>query len=304
MNQRPLQSFMSVGIVHFMAFPECLKGEGPIVETLRLIAEDHFFSAVEMGPIYDDGARREAAALLASSGLSVGFGAQPMLLVGQHDLNSLNDSVRQAALDCCYRGIEQAAELGASKFAVLSGPDPGEADRPAALRALVQSLVALGNRCREHGIQFCLETFDQAIDKKCLIGSNALAVEVSKEVRQSIPDFGLMLDLSHLPLQFETTRDALTTAKDHLAHIHIGNCVVKDPSHPLYGDHHPRFGYPGGENGVDELREFLSVLLEIGYLAPDARRAVAFEVKPAPGESSTAVIAHAKRTLEHAWATI
>lgn len=304
MTVRSMHSYMSVGIVHFMAFPECMQGGGPLLETLAHIAHDPFFSAIEVGPMHDAGVRREAASLLATAGLRVGFGCQPVLLSGKHDLNSLDASKRQAAIDACYAAIEQAAELGAKRFAVLSGPDPGAADREQAVDALVQSLIAVGKRCEENGMEFCLETFDRDIDKKCLVGPNALAVAVSERVREELPGFGLMLDLSHLPLQHETSREALTVARDHLMHIHIGNCLMHDESHPLYGDHHPRFGYPGTPNGVPELQEFLSVLLEIGYLEEKARRIVAFEVKPAPGESSLAVIAQAKRTLIEAWETL
>jgi sugar phosphate isomerase/epimerase len=150
----------------------------------------------------------------------------------------------------------------------------------------------------------CIETFDRSIDKKSLIGPNALAVELSKTVRRDHPTFGLMLDLSHLPLQFETSEAALTVAKDHLVHAHIGNCVVSDRSHPLYGDLHPRFGVEGGENDVPELVEYLRVLREIGYVGDGKQNVVAFEVKPAAGDTSSIVIANAKRTLIEAWARL
>ena len=109
-----------------------------------------------------------------------------------------------------------------------------------------------------------------------------------------------MLDLSHLPLQFETSSQALPAARAHLVHAHIGNCVMK-PGHRLYGDLHPRFGTPNGENDVEELTDFMRVLLEIGYIKPGSTNVVAFEVRPHGMESSEAVIANAKRTLESAW---
>jgi len=136
--------------------------------------------------------------------------------------------------------------------------------------------------------------FDRSIDKKSLIGPNALAVEVSAAVRRENPTFGLMLDLSHLPLQFETSEQALNVARDHLVHAHIGNCVLNDKGNPLYGDLHPRFGVEGGENDVPEVVEYLSVLRDIGYIGDGKQNVVAFEVKPAGGESSAVVIANAK----------
>ena len=69
-------------------------------------------------------------------------------------------------------------------------------------------------------------------------------------------------------------------------HAHIGNCVVKDRGHALYGDLHPRFGIAGGENGVAEVADFLRELLAIGYIGEGKQNVVAFEVKPFGGETS------------------
>ncbi|MCW4020929.1 MAG: sugar phosphate isomerase/epimerase, partial [Candidatus Bathyarchaeota archaeon] len=118
---------------------------------------------------------------------------------------------------------------------------------------------------------------------------------------------GLTVDLSHLPLLYETPQQAFTAAKPYLEHVHIGNCVVKDASHPLYGDQHPRFGVSGGENSVEELAEFLRVLKDVGYFnKKTATRlpVVSFEVKPAAGESSEVLIANSKRVLMEAWSKI
>lgn len=303
MNERPLHSYMSIGIVHFMAYPECLSGDGPVLESLTTIVEDPFFAAVEVGPINDAGARRDAAALLGSSGMRIGFGVQPMLLSGRHDLNSLDATKRRAAMDVCLRGLDQAVELGAQTIAVLSGADVEGPSRPSALDALVESLTEFGERCSSAGLDLSLETFDRDIDKRCLVGPNLIGVEVSSRVRQQVPRFGLLVDLSHLPLQRESIDDALRVTRDHLRHVHVGNCVL-DAADPLYGDQHPRIGHARGVNGVPELRAFLAGLLEIGYLRPDGRAGLAFEVKPVPGESSATLVAQSKRTLLHAWSTV
>jgi len=46
--QNSIYKFMKVGLIHFMAYPQVMKGEGPIFETLQKIAEDDFFTAVEV----------------------------------------------------------------------------------------------------------------------------------------------------------------------------------------------------------------------------------------------------------------
>lgn len=105
---------------------------------------------------------------------------------------------------------------------------------------------------------------DAKIDKRCLIGPSEDALWVARGVRKEQANFSLMVDLSHLPLLGETPRHCLGLLKDHLAHIHIGNCVLKDKVHPAYGDWHPRFGLPGGENDVEELAMFLRELFNVG----------------------------------------
>lgn len=298
-----LHSYMKVGIVHFMAYPQTLTGEGPIVETVRRIAEDDFFSAIEITTIKDPKAREEVTRICAESHLVVGYGAQPILLTRKLNLNAFEHAERTEAVHAVREAADEAYAIGAGALAVLSGPDPIN-QREEAIHLLVESLTEICAYIESRGnLQVILETFDQKVDKRCLIGPHTDAVKVSAEVRKTYPDFGLMLDLSHLPLQGETSKDALHVAKDHVAHIHIGNCVTKE-GHPAYGDQHPRFGLPGGENDVPQVVEFLRELFRIDYLGEGKRPIVAFEVKPLPGESSELVIAGAKRTLLEAWSQV
>ncbi len=298
-----LQSYLQVGIVHFMAYPECMKGEGPIYDTLTKIVEDEFFSAVEITWIKDPAERQRVKSLLATSHMTVGYGAQPCLLSQKLNLNHFDPVERKKAVDQVKACIDEAAEVGAGAVAVLSGADPG-ARREEAFKLLVASVRDLCGHAKATGLRFVLESFDARYDKKCLIGPAKDALALCKAVRKDYPDFGIMIDLSHLPIQDETPKKVFETLKrDNLAHIHIGNSV-KQAGHPAYGDQHPRFGLPGGENDVPQLVEFLRELFAIGYLAEGRRPVVAFEVKPLPGESSGAVIANAKRTLIEAWARL
>jgi sugar phosphate isomerase/epimerase len=295
-----LQSYLQVGIVHFMAYPECMKGEGPIYDTLTRIVEDEFFSAVEITWIKDPAERQRVKSLLATSHMTVGYGAQPCLLSQKLNLNHFDPVERKKAVDQVKACIDEAAEMGAGAIAVLSGADPGER-REEAFKLLVVSVNELCGHAKAKGLRFVLESFDSKYDKKCLIGPAKDALALCKAVRKENPDFGIMIDLSHLPIQDETPKRVFETLKrDNLAHIHIGNSV-KQAGHPAYGDQHPRFGLPGGENDVPQLVEFLRELFEIGYLGRGRRPVVAFEVRPLPGESSGAVIANAKRTLIAAW---
>lgn len=299
MNE-PLHDYMRLGLIHFMAYPQCGGGEGPIVETFQSIALDPFFDVVEVTQMKDPETRRMVRALAEQARVNLAFGCQPILLGGKLDLNHPDVAERRKAVDAVKGGIDQGRELGCKGAAVLSGPV--SADYDAGKQRLIDSLRELCYYARAQGMTLALETFDQVpYGKNCLIGPTRDAVTVSEAVRKEYPDFGLMLDLSHLPLLGESSREALTTAGDHLVHVHIGNCAMDDPAHPAYGDNHPRFGAGGTRNDVAELTEYLDVLLETGYLDKSKRRVVSFEVKPMAGEDPEAVIAGSKRTLLEAW---
>jgi sugar phosphate isomerase/epimerase len=280
-------NFCTMSIVHFMAYPQCLKGEGPIAETVAKIAEDPFFGGIEIGWIKDPAERAKVRQIVDAAHIKVGYGGQSALLVQQLNLNSLDEAERGRAVAQVKSSIDEAAELGSARVAFLTGKDPGDALRPAALDALHKSTRELCHYGHEKGIALTCEVFDRTIDKKCLIGPSDYAAAYAAEVRRDFPDFGLMYDLSHLPLLFEQSAQALTVLKDYLVHIHVGNAVVT-PGAPGYGDLHPRFGWPGGANDVPELAEFLRSLFAVGYLKEgEARPWVGFEVKPqGPGETS------------------
>ncbi|HRI89953.1 MAG TPA: TIM barrel protein [Candidatus Hydrogenedentes bacterium] len=295
-----IHDYARVGIVHFMAYPACAGGEGPVLESIHRLANDTYFDVIELTRVKDNGARAAVRAIAEQARVDLCFGAQPILLGGGFDLNHADDTERRKAIDAVKAGVDQAEELGCKGVAVLSGKATG--DTEGAMLLLIDSLKQLAGYAKSKGMPLVLETFDQVpFGKNCLIGPNADAVVVSKEVRKEYPDFGIMLDLSHLPLQFEASAEAIATAGAHLVHAHIGNCAMDDPTHPAYGDNHPRFGAPGGRNDIAELTEYLRALLASGYLSTTVRRVLSFEVKPMQGEDAEAVIAGSKRTLDAAW---
>jgi len=300
------QPLVDLSIVHFMIFPETMGGDGPIVETISKIANDDFFSMVEIGHINDTEARKEAANLIKAAHIRVAYGAQPSILSQKLNLNSPDPTKREEAVSGIKALIDEAKSVGAKRLAVLSGPDPGERDRTTARKLLIQSLLELCAYAKEKPLSITLETFDRAIDKKSLIGPASEALEVSKAVRAKFPDFGLMYDMGHAPLLSEDPAYALRLLKNDLVHVHIGNCV-KTLGHPAYGDQHPRFGLDGGENDVSQLVQFLRALFDVGYLSRSPQEVspvVGFELKPRPDEKPEAIIANGKRSWRKAWSLL
>lgn len=303
-----IYKYADVGLIHFMAYPQTIKGEGPILETLAKICEDDYFTLVEVTWMKDPEVRKAAARMMKDAGMKSAFGGQPTLLTQKLNLNDPDEAGRKAAVEQIKADIDEAVELGCSGVAFLSGKDPGAADRAKGLELLYESVCEICEYSKTHGdLPIALETFDQVeFGKNTILGPTADSVAFAEKVRAKYPKFGLMLDLSHLPLLGESVEQMLKPAKDVLAHIHIGNCVMKDPQHPAYGDEHPRFGIEGGENDVDELAAFLEGLFEIGYFNDNGPKPMSFEVKPvtALGETSEIVVANAKRALNKAWAMI
>lgn len=299
--------YMNIGTIHFMSFPEVMKGEGPVIETLEKILSNDFFTAVEITHIKDENVRKEAKMMLESSHVVSAYGAQPVLLSNKLNINSLIEEERQKAVDQIKKCIDEAAYLGSKGVAVLSGPHPGKELEAEAIQKLLQSLEELCSYSEKYKLRFELETFDFDVDKKCLIGKSELAAYVAKEVRKKFSNFGLILDLSHLPLQYEQIKVALNNCAEYMTHLHIGNCVLKDKNHQAYGDQHPRFGVNGGENDVEQVREFFATLFELGWLKEDNnlktenKPIVSFEVKPMAGENSDIVLANSIRVFKAAW---
>ena len=299
-----MYKYMKVGLIHFMAYPSTIKGEGPIVETVKKIMVDEYFNAIELSWIKDPETRKQVVKMLAASHMTVAYGGQPRLLTTGLNINDTNEEGRQKAVATLKEGIDEAYELGAVGFAFLSGKYE-EAAKEAAYQALVKSTQELCAYAKTKGaIRIVHEVFDYDIDKKSLVGPAALAKRYAEDVKAKYDNFGLMVDLSHLPLLHETAEQAILPVKEHLVHAHIGNCVVKDPGLPAYGDAHPRFGFPCGENDVDELVKYLRVLRDIGFLNEKNPPIVSFEVKPFGDEDSDIVVANAKRTLNRAWALV
>lgn len=299
-----MHKYMKVGLIHFMAYPEVMGGAGNTLETLKKIAVDEYFDAVEVAWIKDDTARAKARDMLKTSHMTVAYGASPRTLTTGLNPNDINEEGRLKALATLKEGVDEAYFLGAKAFSYLSGKYD-EATKDQAYDALVKTTMELCEYAKSKGdLKIALEVFDYDIDKKSLIGPAPYARRFAEDIRMKYNNFGLLVDLSHFPLIHESTRQSVLPVAPYIIHAHMGNCVVKDASLPGYGDLHPRFGFEGGENDVAELTEFLRLLLDIGFLNEQNPPIVSFEVKPFGDEDSDIVVANAKRTLNLAWANV
>jgi len=297
-------SYMRLGIVHCMAFPSAGGDTRVLMDSMRRIALDPFFQSIEITHIADPDLRKQVKQMLALAKVSVGFAAQPLVLGGGLNINSLDEDVRARSVASLKGFLDEAKEMGAETFEILSGKDPGPESRGRAVQALVDSLKELCQYSREiGGPTIVAEVFDCEIDKCALLGPAAMAARVGGEVASSYNNFGLLVDLSHIPLLGESPAQALQPVKDYLHQVHLGNAVV-EKGMPGHGDQHPAFGTPGGVNDVPELAEFLKELFNIGFLGGERSPLVGFEIKPMEGQDPELVIANAKRVFNQAWALL
>ena len=129
------------------------------------------------------------------------------------------------------------------------------------------------------------------------------AARFAADMRTTCSNFGLLVDLSHFPTTYETSRFVIQTLRPYITHLHFGNAVVKEGC-DAYGDKHPRFGYPDSANDTAELVDYLTVLKEEGFFRADDPLVLSMEVTLAGDEDEEIVLGNTKRVLNRAWALV
>ena len=294
MNE-PIQRYFRLGTLQWMSYPQ----EEPL-DALKKIAADDFFTAIETKGYGAQNA--QAAALLAQSHLTVCYGAHPHQLSSGRNPNAVEEAERLDAQAALLENLEEAASIGATGFAFLSGKW-AEETKELAYAQLLRTTRALWSRAAELGIFVELEVFDYDVDKCVLIGPAPLAARFAAYMRLTHQNFGLLVDLSHIPITHETSINVVRTLRPYITHFHYGNAVMR-PECDGYGDKHPRFGYPNSENDVAELLDYLRVLRDEGFFCRERPYILSMEVTPRPGEDADVVVANTKRVLQRAWALL
>ena len=232
--------------------------------------------------------------------MTVCYGAQPRLLGPKLNPNDLDEEGRQKAEATLIEAVDEAEFLGARGIAFLAGKWAPET-KEQAYAQLLKTTKAVCDYAATKGMTVNLEVFDFDMDKAALIGPAPLAARFAADMRTMCNNFGLMVDLSHFPTTYETTKFVIRTLRPYINHFHIGNAVVK-PGAEAYGDQHPRFGFPESANDTMELVDFFHVLKTEGFFNAAEPYVLSFEVKPWADEDADIVLAGTKRVINRAWA--
>ena len=299
--EKSMRRYMRVGTILHVSYKELGSGEGPILECLKKIVTDPYFEAVEVAHMKDADVRMAAAEMISCAHMTSAYGGQGLMLGAGLNINDLNEEGRRKAIDRLKMGIDEAYAIGAEDFSFLAGRYEDETIEQS-FQALLASTRELCEYAKSKGdMPILCEVFDYDIAKKSLIGPVDRSKRYAETICREYDNFGLMVDLSHIPMIHENIEENILPVRKYIRHAHMGNTVIKSPECPAYGDEHPRFGFPNSENDVEELAAYLRLLLEIGFLNEEKRPIVSFEVKPFGEEDPDICLSNAKRTLDLAW---
>lgn len=290
-----IHKYFQVGTIQWMSYPQSAP-----MDSLLAIARDDFFDAIELKGYGAD--NEKAKAILDQSHLKVCYGAQPRLLGPKLNPNAIDEAQRQKAEAALLEAVDEAEYLGAKGIAFLAGKWE-EASKEQAYAQLLKTTRKVCGYAAGKNMNVELEVFDYDMDKAALIGPAPYAARFAADMRTTHSNFGILVDLSHFPTTYETSRFVIRTLRPYITHLHFGNAVVK-PGCDGYGDLHPRMGYPDSANDTAQLLDFLRVLKEEGFFNAEAPYVLSMEVMPRPGEDEGVVLANTKRVLNRAWALL
>ena len=297
--REPIQKYFQMGTIQWMSHPPV---KYPLLESVKRFCCDPYFTALEITHIADDEERAKVKDMLAQSHMKVCYGAQPRLLGPKLNPNDLNEEGRQKAEDVLKDSLDEAEYLGAKGIAFLAGKWE-EDTREKAYQQLLKTTRAVCDYAAKKGMQVELEVFDFDMDKASLIGPAPYAARFAADMRMTHNNFGLLVDLSHFPTTYETSKFVIQTLRPFITHLHIGNAVVKEGCE-AYGDKHPRFGFPESANDTPQLLDFFRVLKAEGFFQAETPYVLSFEVSPWGDEDGEIIIANTKRVIERAWALL
>ena len=292
-----IHKYFKIGTIQWMSFPR-MDGK----ESLMTVARDDFFDAIEINVNKVGGFMEEAKAILDQSHLKVCYGAQPALLGPKLNPNAVDEEARQKAEAALIESVDKAEFFGAKGIAFLSGKW-AEETKEENYRQLLKTTVNVCRYAAAKNMNVELEVFDYDVDKASLIGPAPLAARFAADMRTLCPNFGLLVDLSHFPICYESAKDVIRTCRPYITHLHFGNAVA-DPAAEGYGDLHQRLGYPNSADDIPELYDFLKVLKEEGFFNAEDPMVLSMEVLPTKDEDELIVLANTKRCLNRAWAML
>ena len=162
----PIQKYFQVGTIQWMTHPPV---NYPIVDSVKTICCDEYFSALEITHIEDQETKDKVRDMLAQGHMKVCYGAQPRLLGPKLNPNDLDEEGRKKAEAVLIDSIDEAQYMGAKGIAFLAGKwEPETKDQ--AYAQLLKTTRAVCGHAASKGMMVELEVFDFDMDKAALCG--------------------------------------------------------------------------------------------------------------------------------------
>jgi sugar phosphate isomerase/epimerase len=305
----PWNRFFHLGLVVPAFFPQVRERKAPVLEVTRKLAADPFFQAMEFSGAEDPALQRELAGIVRASAKSLVFSGGAYCRAGGHNLHDLEEGKREKAVQQVRKIIDEANDYGCKILYVMGFEAPAPPDCDRAREKFARSLADLSAYARRKNpsqpLTLSVENFYLLADTPFLIGPTLEFAQMLRDLRREHPNLGLTFDTSHILQLKEDLLSILAEVQDVIAHIHLSNCSIKDPSSPFFGDKHPPYGLPGSEIGILELAGFFRALKAQGYFSrtfPTGKPVLSLEVITPPGQTPEAALGEAKEAFQRAWA--
>jgi len=262
-------------------YPKSMVDEKVHTESLKEFAYNNLVDALDVWVWRGKERSREEISILRDCGKVINYNIGDRFGEDVSLPSSKNKADRDRAYDIIMREIEYGLESGAKKIVFASGPDDKD-DHEGALERYCGFVTDVLSKAPKD-ILFSLEPTDFDIDKCFLLGKMDETVSFIKRINDDgYKNLGLLIDMCHVPIMYETLESAVEKGQDVVNHIHLGNGFVSDKASPYYGDKHAPWSIEGGTYTEEDGKRFLYMLKKIGYLDKE-NATVSFEMRAYEG---------------------
>lgn len=277
-----------LGVNHMFLYPPSMVNADVHTDTLRQLADNPLVDALDCW-VWASHAKEELD-ILRNSGKVINYNIGDRLGEKPVFPATTDPKERAYSMDILRRESDYALECGAKKIIFGSGKDVPE-DRVSAVARFTDFVLEWGSYLPKD-VCLCLEPTDKDIDKFFLFGDLDKTCRCVQSMQDANQNIGILLDMGHIPLMYETLESAVSKSASYLKHIHLGTCVLKNKEDPLYGDKHPAWGYPEAEYDENDGEHLLYLLKEVDYIGGKQAPTISFEMRPLIGMDAEQSLAY------------
>jgi sugar phosphate isomerase/epimerase len=298
--QNNLGEYAKIGLNHHCMYP-CKDNPAIHAQTLPLIVNRDDIEAADITIPYGEQYRARSIEVVRSSGKTIIYNGYLMPTV-KIPPTTFSFTERAQIYMLARDQADVACEAGAKYFMQSVGADPGIENRRKAFECLGEYIYEISSYIdAKRDMPFLIELMDRNLHKKSLCGPSEEVMEFVDRLSSKVPNIGVVLDVNHIVLMEETFEHAFTTCSKYLRHVHLGNCILKDRTHPWWGGTHPPIGIEGGEVDIADMSAIFRILLDTGYLNKAEPGTMCLEIRASPGKTEEETISDNLSRIYKAW---